>query len=96
MIFQDFYVGQRIQVENRPFDTGTITQVMSQEHTVRVSWDSALNQFKSFCKLPATFKQWLPLDQQNIVVTKQDKINLRIRKLWNESNWVKMNPSQAY
>lgn len=47
-------------------------------------------------KNQATFDNITLVSQEQILQNKQERINQRIKKLWNNSNWVKNNPAQAY
>jgi hypothetical protein len=50
----------------------------------------------SLFRQPTTFARITLVDPTQKQELQTNLVNQRIKKLWNNSNWVKKNPSQAY
>jgi len=96
MIKSDFYIGQKIIfagfVSGSPTAIGTVTHIKST--FVYFDWIGPM-QYPSRLKAPSTFARMTPVEE-DITSIKNNLVTLRIKKLWNNSNWVLKNPSQAY
>lgn len=100
MKYEDFKKGQRIHFAGfygNDSILGTITKV--EEGFVYFTWDKRA---ESKTSSAGRFRQQSSFDRISLVSAEEEfklkrhKVDSRIKKLWNNSNWVKNNPAQAY
>lgn len=91
----DFYVGQRIIYTDSGYAEEKIkaTVVEIKDLYIIFLWNTkSHHQTKLSLSMQATFDKMVPEE----IIPIEEQVSRRIKKLWNESNYVKNNPRLVY
>lgn len=91
----DFYVGQKVIYQDLGFEAGQIkaTVVEIRGKSIIFQWNTdGIIQSRLSLSMQATFDQMVPEE----IISIEERISRRMKKLWNESNYVKNNPKLVY
>ena len=94
MNFSDFRIGMLISSETYPNQIGTVIKVDPIHNAITFNWKIEAG-WRARCTNYNTFtNMYICLEAP--ILTQEDRVSLKIKLLWNQSNWVKKNPQRAY
>lgn len=91
MLFEDFKVGQTVRAISMDI-TGVVTDICYPYITFL--WENDLG-YRKDCKNPKTFHD-IELIRDVATLPTKDRVSIKAKLLWNNSQYVKKNPQLAY